>query len=72
MINSLQITIVKLTGLHCQACQMLTSRRIASIPGVENVKVDLNKSEAIIEASRVIALEEVKKSLEGTGYEANL
>lgn len=62
------ITKVKLSGLHCQACQKLTSRMISKINGVSAVEVDLDKSTAIVSADRPVTLEEIKKSLEGTNY----
>lgn len=62
------ITKVKLSGLHCQACQKLTSRMISKIGGVSGVEVDLDKSMAVVSADRPITLEEIKKSLEGTNY----
>ncbi len=65
------ITKVKLSGLHCQACQKLTSRMIGKINGVSVVEVDLDKSMAVVNADRLITLEEIKKSLEGTNYIAD-
>lgn len=62
------ITKVKLSGLHCQACQKLTSRMIGKINGVSEVEVDLDKSMAVVSADRPLKLEEIKKSLEGTNY----
>ncbi len=60
---------VKLSGLHCQACQKLTKMMIEKISGVTSVEVDLDKSEAQVTADREISLEELKKALEMTNYQ---
>ncbi|KKU92257.1 MAG: hypothetical protein UY21_C0003G0033 [Microgenomates group bacterium GW2011_GWA1_48_10] len=64
------VTKVKLSGLHCQACQKLTAKRIQQIPDVVDVHVDLGSAVAEITRSRTTTLEEVNKILEGTNYQA--
>lgn len=68
--NQQTITKVKLSGLHCQACQKLTSRMISKINGVSAVDVDLNKSAATVTADRPLTLDEIQKALEGSNYVA--
>ena len=63
------ITKAKLSGLHCQACQKLTRLMLGKISGVTSVDVDLDKSEAVINAGREITLEELKKALVATNYQ---
>lgn len=60
-------TLIQLEGLTCSACQKLTSKRIMTISGVSDVKVELN-GKATITADRTITDNEVKKVLEGTHY----
>lgn len=62
-------TKVKLSGLHCPACQKLTSRIIGKIDGVSAVAVDLEKSEATIFANGEVTIEEINKVFEGTNYQ---
>lgn len=63
-------TIITLTGLTCPACKTLCEKRIAKIPGVKTVTVDLSSGKTVIEADREIPLAEIKTALEGTPYEA--
>lgn len=57
----------KVLGIHCQSCQKVIERKLMKISGVSQIKVELNGL-AIITANRLVSLDEVKQSLEGTDY----
>jgi copper chaperone CopZ len=59
---------VKITGLTCEACQKLISKRISKIDDVENVDVALN-GETNINAARAISNKEIMSVLVGTKYQ---
>lgn len=61
------VTTFKVLGIHCEACQKVIERKLMKIGGVSQIKVELNGS-VIITADRLILLDEVKQSLEGTDY----
>lgn len=65
---NIKVTTLKLTGLTCNACQKLISRKIKSIANVEDVTVELS-GKTQIKAQREISENEIKKALEGTHYE---
>lgn len=58
---------ITLTGLTCEACQKLLSKRIGRIDGVESVNVQLNGKTEIV-AKRNITESEINNVLEGTKY----
>lgn len=60
-------TNIKISGMHCGACQKVIEKKLMKIEGVEKVNVELS-GEAIITANRSINIDEVKLALKGTGY----
>ena len=64
------ITKIKLSGLTCPSCKKLTEMKIAEIPGVTSVTVDLKEAAAEITADRKITVDEVNNILVETHYKA--
>ena len=64
-----QVSIFKLSGLTCGACEKLVGKRLKTINGVEDVKVSLHDAQASVFASRAISESEVALALEDTHYE---
>lgn len=58
----------KLQGLTCEACIKLSTNRIKKIPGVQDVKIDLNSGDAEVSSIADIDLDAIKQSLVGTNY----
>ncbi len=62
------IQTIKLTGLHCPACQKIIEKRFSKIPGVLSVSVTLVNNQAMITASDEITPAQLQIALEGTAY----
>ena len=60
-------TTVKLSGLYCDACPRLITKRIGKIEGVQTVQVDMGGT-AAISADRAIGQDEIRTALTGTRY----
>ena len=59
-----------ISGITCEACVKLISRRVLTITGVKNIKVSLT-GEADVFADRKINSDEIIKVLQGTDYIIN-
>ena len=59
---------IKISGLTCEACQKLITKRLTKVTGVENVTVALS-GQADIVAQREITNQEIMQALEGTKYQ---
>lgn len=59
--------IFKISGFHCDACVKLSTMKIRKISDVHDVDIT-SDGVAKVCADRVIALDEISKSLEGLGY----
>lgn len=58
----------KLQGLTCEACVKLASRRLAKVPGVQTVKIDLNSGQTEVSVTDKVELMDLDKSLLGSEY----
>ena len=58
----------KLAGLTCEACIKLASKRLAKVPGVQAVNIDLASGNAQVSGDANLNLEALAQSLEGTTY----
>ncbi len=61
-------TTLKVSGIHCGACQKVIEKKLMKIDGTSKVNVELS-GEVIITANRAINIDEVKVALEGTDYQ---
>jgi len=59
---------IKLSGLTCEACVKLASKRLSKVPGVKNVSINLATGETNIESEAEIDLGVLQDSLMGTTY----
>lgn len=57
----------KINGFHCDACVKVSTMKIKKISDVHDVTITAD-GKATVCASRVIALDEVSKALDGLGY----
>ena len=67
--NTDKITVVKLSGLTCHACQKLVAKSLKKIDGVKDVIVELETGKTTILADRIIPVIEVEHALEYTAYQ---
>ena len=58
---------VKIKGMSCQHCVGAVTKALGEIPGISDVKVDLNKGEAHYEGD--IKLEVIKTEIAKIGFE---
>lgn len=59
---------LKISGMTCNHCRMHVEKALLGVSGVENVRVDLEKAEAVVTGSA--DREELKKAVEDAGYSA--
>lgn len=59
--------IFKINGFHCDACVKVSTMKIKKIIDVHDVEITSDGG-AKVRASRVIALDEISKALDGLGY----
>lgn len=58
---------VNIKGMSCQHCVKSTREALEQIPGIKNIKVDLENGKAHFDGD--IALQEVKNVIEKIGFE---
>lgn len=62
--------IVKVSGLHCKACELLSEERLSALPGVKKVKVSHNLGQAEIEYENLAPNRElIQTELQSIGYD---
>ncbi|NLB17961.1 MAG: heavy-metal-associated domain-containing protein [Syntrophomonadaceae bacterium] len=44
-------TVLKIEGMTCNHCKMAVEKALKGVPGVDDVKVDLAKKEAVVTGS---------------------
>lgn len=59
---------VKIQGMTCQHCVMTVTKALEKIPGLKNVKVDLDKGEATFENTQNVSWENIHQAVEEAGY----
>lgn len=67
--NTDEVTVVKLSGLTCQACQKLVAKTLMKIDGVKDVIVELETGKTTILADHIIPVIEVEHALKYTAYQ---
>ncbi len=64
--------LIHIQGMTCQSCVWKVSKAIMSLPGVEDVEVDLSKQNARFQLTNSqISVEDVINCIKSVGYEAN-
>lgn len=61
-------TYVKVEGMTCNHCKANVENAIKQVPGVKRVEANISNSIAIVEGDNINP-DEIKKSVEGVGYE---
>ncbi len=61
------ITTVTISGIHCDACLKLIQRRLAKIPGVQDLTVE-KTGKTTITGERKTTSSEIQDALIGTDY----
>lgn len=61
--------IFKISGMHCNSCEMLVDMEIEEIPGVKSVKTSYPKGQTEVEFDgSKNASDEITKAIEKNGY----
>jgi len=63
---------IKIHGMTCQHCVMSVTKALASLPGLKNIHVDLNKGEATYENIGHVSQEVIKQAVEEAGYNVEI
>ncbi|WP_457574179.1 heavy-metal-associated domain-containing protein [Desulfolithobacter sp.] len=58
---------ITIKGMKCQHCAASAAKALESLDGVSQVRIDLEKGEAIWEGE--VALDEVREAIARAGYE---
>ena len=59
-----------ISGMTCEACAKLTTKRIKNINGVLDVRVDLETKTANVETERPITAQEITTAFGDSNYRA--
>jgi copper chaperone len=59
---------VKIIGMSCQHCVMAVTKALGKIPGLQNVKVDLENGEATFENLQNEPIDVIHKAIEAAGF----
>jgi copper chaperone len=67
----MQDTVIKVSGMTCQGCVRSVTRVLEAVPGVESVRVSLERGEAALryDPSRADA-SQFRQAVEEAGFEA--
>src|ERR1035437_6918740 len=57
----------QIKGMSCNGCKTHVEQALSKVEGVSNVKVDLQKAEALIEMKSHISLEKLQEVLKNSG-----
>lgn len=68
MIN-LNRDILKIDGMTCNACELCLENAIGRLDGVKSVKADYEKNIITVEYDSSVTLEEIKNTVQNTGYD---
>ncbi len=60
---------IKIKGMSCNHCVMAVNKALNEIEGIKDVKVDLQKGEAIFEGAKPVDMNIVRERIKKAGYE---
>ncbi len=60
---------IKIKGMTCNHCVMAINKALNEIEGIKDVKVDLQKGEAIFEEAKPVDMNIVRERIKKAGYE---
>lgn len=61
--------IIKIGKMSCEHCGAKVRTALTELTGVQKVKIDLFRGEAIVKSSVSLSIDEVKNKLESLGYQ---
>jgi copper chaperone CopZ len=64
-------TILSVEGMHCPHCVAAVTDALSALPGVEKVKVSLEKGEAKIKHDVEVGVEVLKNAVAEAGFRAS-
>lgn len=59
-------------GMHCSSCELLVEDELKKVTGVESVRVDFRKGEAVVESVSGVSERDVAKAVKEAGYEVGV
>ena len=65
------MTKVKINGMSCRHCVSHVTKALEGLPGVKNVKVNLDTAEATFDKPDSVTMDDVTKAVEDAGYEVD-
>jgi copper chaperone CopZ len=65
----MEVKTIKIGGMTCMHCAAKVTTALKSIPGVQNVKVDMMNEEANVVVQGVISEDTFKQSVQKSGYQ---
>jgi copper chaperone len=68
-LEGVNMAIIKIKGMSCEHCVKSVTRALDEIDGVKNVKVSLEKGEAVFDEEKPVDMGKVKENIEKAGYE---
>jgi copper chaperone CopZ len=68
MFKKVKKTIVKIDGMSCVHCKMKVTSTLEKLDGVDKVKVNLSKKEAVIYSKNEISEKLIKEVIEDLDY----
>ncbi len=58
----------RVVGMKCEGCLKKTEKALSSLPGVKNVKIDLESGLSEVEAEDFLAEAELSNAVMGVGF----
>jgi len=60
---------IKIGGMSCENCARHVREALAKLEGVQKVAINIEKGQALVEASRSLGEAEIRAAIEEEGYE---
>lgn len=60
---------VKITGMRCGHCVGAVTKALEGVAGISNVRVNLEKGEAVYDEAIPVAITKIKEVISGVGFE---
>ena len=56
------------SGMHCQHCVTSVTEEVSAIPGVTDVRVDLNTGELVVTSDTDLFFSDIEAAIDEAGY----
>lgn len=60
---------IKIGGMSCENCARHVREALTKLQGVQKVAINIEKGQALVEASRALGEAEIRAAVEEEGYE---